>query len=92
MEEINKKYIHTELLKKLTTGKEMVKFLSWYLLKDIVILTNELLKDLVGKRFFMNVLPTLDLLLPFLEERPLFFPLHWHWHFPITFKEEEREP
>lgn len=74
MEEINKKFLYTELLKKLTTGKEMVKFLSWYLLKDIVVVTNELLKELIGKRFLVNVLPNLEFTITDLlynKERPV---------------------
>ncbi|MCX7988621.1 MAG: AAA family ATPase [Thermodesulfovibrio sp.] len=58
--ELKKESENIKILKNLTYGKEMVKFFSWQFLKEIVRLTNELLKTLIGKRFLVNVSPTLE--------------------------------
>ncbi|ACI21622.1 MULTISPECIES: AAA family ATPase [Thermodesulfovibrio] len=51
---------NVKLLKNLTYGKEMVKFFSWQLLKEIVKLTNGILRTLIGRRFSINVNPNLE--------------------------------
>lgn len=48
------------ILKNLTYGKEMVKFFSWHLLRQIIILTNEILTTLLGRRFRINVNSNLE--------------------------------
>ncbi len=58
---IRHNYNNAERLRGLIKGKEMVKFISRYLLTDIVRLTNEYLKDLkIGHRFHVNVNNNLD--------------------------------
>lgn len=74
VKELENLFENLRLLKNLTEGKAMVKFVSWYLLKDIVKLTNQILRELIGRRFIVNVTSNLDFTITDLyynKERPV---------------------
>jgi exonuclease SbcC len=57
---LEKEFKNIKILENLLKGKEMVKFLLTYLIKDIVHLSNQILEGLIGKRFYLNVSEKLE--------------------------------
>jgi len=57
---LEKEFKNIKILENLLKGKEMVKFLLWYLIKDIVHLSNEILNKVIGKRFYLTVSKNLE--------------------------------
>ncbi|ODA43718.1 Exonuclease SbcC [Thermodesulfovibrio sp. N1] len=57
---LEKNFKNIKTLENIIRGKEMVKFFSWYLIKDIVSLSNKLLEELIGRRFYLTVSQNLE--------------------------------
>lgn len=60
IETLHGNFENVKILRNLTYGKEMVKFFSWHLLKEVVLLANQIMTTILGKRFYLRVNSNLE--------------------------------